>query len=128
MSVRDSVSPEPINKCSLCRSSKCCTYFTQHVDTPRSKRDFELLLWQISHRFVQIYKDADGWFLLVNTPCTHLDVGGYCTIYDNRPYICREYDNDYCEYDAPAEDGFDLFFRNYDELLSYCKRRFRGWK
>ncbi len=117
----------PENKCSFCLDSKCCTYFTQQIDTPRKKSDFRHMLWQIAHRDVQFYKDEDGWFLLVNSPCTHLQPDGRCGIYDERPDICREYDNDYCEFDAPAEEGFDLFFDSYDALLAYCRKRFKNW-
>ena len=49
------------NKCSFCVGSKCCSYVTQQIDTPRSKDDFETLLWQVSHHNVGAYKDEDGW-------------------------------------------------------------------
>ncbi|MGD2062628.1 MAG: hypothetical protein PVF51_03490 [Nitrospirota bacterium] len=32
-----------------------------------------------------------------------------------------------CEFDAPAEDGFDLFFPDYDAPLADCKQRFKRW-
>ncbi|MFC1363391.1 MAG: YkgJ family cysteine cluster protein, partial [gamma proteobacterium symbiont of Ctena orbiculata] len=51
-------------KCSRCLNSKCCTYTTEALGVaPRSKADFEHLLWQVSHQGVEIYKDEDGWFL-----------------------------------------------------------------
>ena len=115
------------NKCSFCTGSICCTYVTQHLDTPRSKQDFRQLLWQVSHNNVKIYKDDDGWTLLVEVSCQHLQVNGGCGIYEDRPEICREHSNDYCEFDAPSEDGFDLYFENYFDLLKYCKKRFKSW-
>lgn len=118
----------PENKCGFCTNSKCCTYITEELVTPRSMCDFDHMLWQISHRDVQIYRDEDGWFLLVNNPCTHLQHDGRCGIYAERPAICREYTNDFCEFDQPSEDNFDLYFRNYTELLAYVRRRFRTWE
>ncbi len=116
------------SKCQRCTNSKCCTYMTEAIsEAPRSKRDFEHLLWQVSHEGVEIYKDEDGWFLLVKGHCEHLQPNGGCGIYDQRPQICRDYDNDWCEFDAPAEDSFELYFRNYTELLAYCTRRFKSW-
>ena len=116
------------NKCSRCHQSRCCTYITEPLGAaPRSKSDFEHLLWQVSHRGVSLYKDSDGWYLLFDAPCEHLLPEGGCAIYDDRPRICRDYDNDWCEYDQPAEEGFELLFRNYDELLQYCRGRFRRW-
>jgi uncharacterized protein len=116
-----------VNKCDLCTNSKCCTYVTQQIDTPKSKYDFEILLWQVSHKNVAAYKDEDGWFILFETECVHLEMDGRCGIYQDRPTICRSHSNDYCEFDAPAEDGFDLWFPDYDSLLVYCKNRFRKW-
>ena len=26
-----------------------------------------------------------------------------------------------------AEDGFDLYFPDYDSLLRYCKKKFKRW-
>lgn len=90
-------------------------------------RDFDHLLWQTAHQDIQIYKDEDGWFLIVNNKCRHLLPGGGCGIYETRPIVCREHDNDYCEYDSPAEEGFELFFDGYDTLEKYCRKRFKGW-
>ena len=118
---------DDFNKCDLCTNSKCCTYVTQQIDPPRSKYDFEVLLWQVSHAGVGAYKDDDGWFVMFEARCHHLLPDGRCDIYEDRPTICRTHSNDYCEYDAPAEDGFDLYFPDYDTLLRYCKKKFRRW-
>ena len=115
------------NKCDLCTNSKCCTYVTQQIDTPRSKYDFEILLWQVSHEGVGAYKDDDGWFVMFESRCNHLLYDGRCDIYQDRPTICRSHSNDYCEYDSPAEDGFELYFPDYSSLLRYCRKRFKKW-
>jgi len=115
------------NKCSFCHDSICCTYTTEQLATPRSKHDFDHILWQISHRDIQVYKDEDGWYLLINNACTHLLPGGGCGIYEARPQVCREYSNDYCELDESATKNFDLFFPDYAALLAYCKKRFKTW-
>ena len=79
----------PENKCSFCKGTKCCSYISQQIDTPRSIEAFDFLAWQLSHRDVQLYKDEDGWTLLVETKCLHLQINGDCGIYENRPTICR---------------------------------------
>ncbi len=89
--------------------------------------EFDYLLWQVSHRNIQVYKDEDGWFLLVNNPCVHLQPDGRCGIYERRPKICREYENDYCEFDEPAEKNFELFFDGAEALDQYCRNRFKRW-
>ncbi len=115
------------NKCSFCTGSICCSYTTEQLETPRSIVDFDHILWQISHENIQVYKDEDGWYLLINNKCQHLQVGGGCGIYEQRPMVCREYSNDYCEYDEPATKGFELFFENYDAFLKYCNKRFKSF-
>ena len=50
------------NKCSFCTGSICCTYITQHIDTPRSKADFRQLLWQVSPAvMLAIFGEAGIW-------------------------------------------------------------------
>lgn len=123
----DKTEMTPENKCSFCTGSICCTYITEELETPRSKQDFQHLLWQISHEHISAYKDDEGWTLLIEGSCQHLQPGGGCGIYEDRPQICRDHTNDYCEFDSPSEEGFELYFRNYDELLVYCKKRFKNW-
>ena len=116
------------NKCSRCTGSTCCTYTTEALGTPRSKADFDHMLWQISHHGVEIYKDSDGWYLLIRGSCEHLQPNGDCGIYEPRPQVCRDYNNDWCEYDEPAEKDFIHYFRNHAELDAYCSKRFKRWK
>lgn len=116
------------NKCGYCTNSYCCTYVTEELATPRSKRDYEHLLWQVSHEGVEIYKDDEGWWMMVASRCSHLQDDGGCRIYDVRPQVCRDYSNDYCEFDAPAEEGYELHFCDYEALLKYCKKRFKRWE
>ncbi|MGU9977804.1 MAG: YkgJ family cysteine cluster protein [Candidatus Oxydemutatoraceae bacterium WSBS_2016_MAG_OTU14] len=115
------------NKCGFCFGSKCCHYVTQQIDTPRSKLDFEHLLWQVSHDRINLYQDDEGWYLLFETSCSNLRADGGCGIYEARPQICRDHSNDFCEYDQPAEEGFKLHFQTYESLLKYCKKRFKTW-
>jgi hypothetical protein len=117
----------PETKCSYC-ARNCCTYITQKIPAPRSKADFSYLLWQVSHQDVEAYKDTDGWYLMFRSRCEHLLPNGRCGNYENRMQICRKYSNTYCEFDAPAEDGFKQNFKNYDALLAYCKQRFPNWE
>ncbi len=117
----------PENKCGYCTNSKCCTYITQKINGPRSKYDFEHLLWQVSHDGVEAYKDSDGWYLLSQGRCEHLLADGRCDIYEKRPDICRDHSNDFCEFDEPAEKHYSLHFTNYVALRRYCKRRFARW-
>ncbi len=105
------------NKCSFCQGTKCCIYVTQEMETPRSMSDFDHMLWQ----------DEDGWFLIAMNKCQFLKPAGGCGIYETRPQICRDYSNDFCEYDEPAEIHFEFYFKTYQELDDYCRKRFKKW-
>lgn len=115
------------NKCEFCSASKCCQYVTQKIPSPRSKRDFKQLLWQVSHDKAKVFKDRDGWHLLFETPCSNLQIDGRCGIYESRPQICSDYSVERCEFDGSAEDGWDLTFDDYESLLKYCQSRFKRW-
>ena len=127
MSGSSSVVFDNENKCGKCTRSICCTYTTQSIKAPRSRDDFDHLLWQLAHNGMQAYKDEDGWFLLINNTCRFLLPKGGCGIYNTRPDVCRDYSNDYCEYDEPAETDFEYFFDCYETLLKYCRKRFKNW-
>jgi uncharacterized protein len=115
------------NKCGSCMRSICCNSINQKIPAPRSRDDFDHLLWQVSHENINVFKDADGWFLHIQSRCVHLQDQGVCGIYARRPQVCRDYDNDFCEYDAPIARASELFFSSYQELDSYCRRRFKSW-
>lgn len=127
------VKPFPVkvtseNKCDLCTGSICCTYITHELDAPKAMKDFDYLMWQVSHENVAVFKDEDGWFLSITQPCVHLlPDGGRCGIYETRPEICREHSNDCCEFDGPAEEDFDLYFDSYESLDKFCRKRFKKW-
>ena len=116
------------NKCGKCTKSICCNSINQKIPTPKSKEDFDHLLWQVSHENINVFKDADGWFLHIFTNCSHLLPGGVCSIYENRPWVCREYTNDFCEFDESIKDASELWFSSHKKLEKYCRKRFKKWK
>jgi Fe-S-cluster containining protein len=114
-------------KCAKCAKSICCSSINQKVPTPRTIYDFDHLLWQVSHENIAIFKDSDGWFLHVHSACEHLGERGVCQIYAQRPMVCREYDNDYCEFDEPIPEAAEHFFETYKQFEKYCRKRFKKW-
>jgi hypothetical protein len=41
--------------------------------------------------------------------------------------VCREYDNDFCEFDESIADASELFFATPKKLEKYCRNRFKKW-
>ncbi len=114
-------------KCAQCFDSKCCQYITEPMDTPRSIRDFDMILWQVSHRNIHCFKDRSGWYLISFGQCEQLGDQGQCNIYQQRPFICREHPNQNCDFDAPPSANAQLYFTNHKEFDDYCRKRFKRW-
>lgn len=114
------------NLCASCTKSLCCRYITLSIETPRSMRDFDNLLWKVSHRGIRIYRDSEGWGVQSMNSCDHLLPGGGCGIYETRPMVCREHSNEDCEF-RQAEDDSVLEFSSHKELDDYCRQKFKSW-
>lgn len=114
------------NACTQCTRALCCRYITAPLDTPRSMRDYDNLLWMVSHRGVRIYRDCEGWGVQTMNSCEHVLPGGGCGIYDTRPIVCREHSNDDCEF-VRGEDDSVLEFNSHAELDAWCRKRFKRW-
>lgn len=117
----------PESKCTRCNPSSCCTYTTQPIKKPRDQSDYMNLLWQVSHEHVSVFKDKDGWYLMIDGKCAHLQPDGRCAIYENRPDACREHSDASCEFDRVLADQFKLYFPDYESLLAHCKKKFKDW-
>jgi len=80
-----------IHDCPKCKS-QCCKSVTIEIDTPHSKKDFDEIKWFVLHENVIVYIDTERkWNLEFVSPCKALDKNGLCTIYKDRPIICRLY-------------------------------------
>ncbi|MFK7734269.1 MAG: YkgJ family cysteine cluster protein [Pseudomonadales bacterium] len=117
---------ESDNTCGQCSKSLCCRYITVPIDSPRSMREYDNLLWMVSHRGVRVYRDVDGWGIQTMNSCEHLLPGGGCGIYDTRPIVCREHSNDDCEF-VREEDDSVLEFNSHASLDEYCRQKFKSW-
>ena len=109
-------------QCAQCLPAKCCRYFSIQIDTPRSKRDFDDLIWMIAHRQVSIYIEKRKWFLMVHTQCRFLDTDtNRCAVYETRPEMCRDHSVKECEWHGPYD--FDNHFKSYEDLKRWMKKR-----
>jgi Fe-S-cluster containining protein len=102
--------------CEYC-TAKCCRYFALPIDTPKVKRDFEFIRWYLLHEYASTFVEDDTWYLLVHTPCKHLQTDGRCGIYETRPIICREYTTDECEYEDTF--AYDQYFETPEQIEEY---------
>lgn len=114
----------------LCRHCNhlCCNYITVKIPAPRTIRDFDGLLWQVSHDHIAALRDHQGWYLIVYSRCSHLTPNGKCGIYAKRPITCREHATENCEYQngSIAESAYQ-YFGSYESLDAYGRQRFKTW-
>lgn len=100
---------DPATVCPPC--GKCCRYVAVGIDGPVSVSGVSTALWLVYHRNVSVYQSHDGdWFVLFPATCDNLLPDGLCGVYENRPFLCREYDIDGCEGtsdEAPEKLRFD---------------------
>jgi uncharacterized protein len=112
------------DQCEQCLPAHCCNYFAFALDEPKTRKDYESLLWKLAHEKVSIYIYRKAWYIMIHTRCNFLSPTNKCMIYDTRPYICREHSVKTCEYTG-AEYGFSEHFKSYDDLLTYIKENTR---
>ena len=101
------------NPCDGC--SLCCRHIAVEIDAPESEKDYDEIRWFLLHRDVWVFVDDDGWNLQVNTPCEKLDDKGWCTYYEKRPGICKDYSSENCEKHGDG-DSFKVLWKDVNEF------------
>ena len=107
--------------CSYC-TALCCRYFSIHIDTPRTRKDFDNLRWFMMHGRISVYVEEGTWYLCVYGDCQHLQSDNRCGNYENRPQICRDYSTDACEYDDPGLH--ERLFETPQQMWEYAEAIF----
>ncbi|MHC4562617.1 MAG: YkgJ family cysteine cluster protein [Planctomycetota bacterium] len=106
--------------CKAC-GAKCCQYFCFEIDEPDDYDEFEDVRWYICHEGVSVHIDEGNWFISIMNRCNMLDDDNQCTMYDDRPLICRKYDLDNCD-QTMGDYGYDEEFNTPEELAAYARR------
>jgi Fe-S-cluster containining protein len=97
----------------------CCSYIAVEIDGPDNLRAATDILWYLYHGGVCIYVDDDGWMVQIDTVCRYLQDDKKCAVYENRPQICRAYDEKTCEVNA---DLLGETFYTAAEYLTYLQK------
>jgi uncharacterized protein len=108
----------PLVQCVDC--GRCCTYVGVGINPPTSARHATDVLWYLYHEGVYVYVDGEGeWSVHFGARCRHLGPDLRCSIYAERPHICRTFDNRTCEVNDPVHDS--LTFREPAEFLEWLR-------
>lgn len=101
----------------------CCMYITVPIEPPEDEETIQLYLWYLYHKNIEIYLDhKNQWQILMKTPCENLLPNGYCSIYENRPQICREYDPNNC---SRTGKDYKILFKNPEEFLKFIQKKIK---
>lgn len=107
---------------------KCCRYIAIEIDKPTTKAEYQNIIWMLIHKDVSAYIGFDNhWYLEFQTPCLKLNAKGLCSDYDNRPDICREYDQEECpKYSKGSAEK--VSFRSAEDFKKYLKSKGKSWE
>lgn len=76
----------------------CCRYITVEIDKPEAKWQYDQIHWMLLHENVSVYQETSGeWFVEFTTRCKALNERNLCSIYEDRPQLCRDYSNESCQ-------------------------------
>jgi uncharacterized protein len=110
----------PLKLCTEC--GKCCTYVAVGINPPTGPRYATDILWYLYHDRVSVWLDSDGeWSVLFETRCRNLADDLLCRIYEDRPHICRAFDNQTCDVNDPSGG---TAFTTPEEFLEFLE----AWK
>ncbi|HCN20292.1 MAG TPA: hypothetical protein DIS73_08480 [Planctomycetia bacterium] len=116
--------PTPDRNNSLCRDcDACCKYVSVEIDKPATKAEIEDIKFYLYHEDVSVYIDHDNdWYILFKSRCNKLDSNGLCTIYEDRPPICKNFERDSC-HEEDWNTSHKVLFRDVNDLMRYLRRR-----
>lgn len=107
------------NKC----GGKCCNYFCFEIDEPEDYEEFEDIRWYVLHDGVSVHIDDGDWYIAIENRCQALDPYGQCSIYEDRPLICRSYStDDGCDYTGSGDYEYDEEFRSPEQVERYARK------
>jgi Fe-S-cluster containining protein len=94
----------------------CCGYVAVEIESPNTVSGATEILWYLYHQNISIYTDDGEWMVQFETRCQHLMDDHRCAIYEQRPQICRDFDETGCEVNA---EEIGQSFYNAGEFLSW---------
>jgi Fe-S-cluster containining protein len=117
--VQDAPKPDRVS-CLQC--ARCCTYVAVGINPPTTPRRATEIIWHLYHQGVSVCRDEAGeWYVQFEARCKNLGEGNLCSVYLNRPHICRAYSDEACEVNAPQAGLIE--FKEPGTFLEYLSRK-----
>ncbi len=94
------------------------------INEPETPGDFNDIRWFLLHEGISVFVEDGDWYVQVDNPCKALTSKGLCSVYENRPRICRKYNLAECEHTNP--DGkWEVLFKTPEDCTAYEKKYLR---
>ena len=130
------------NPCVGCNDGNpfCCSYISIATPTYDKLIDIDALYWYLTRRETRVTflgkkfsLKIDKWLLQIMLPCRHLQDGGLCAIYKDRPAVCSDHSafpkakrkEEYCERYGDEHDN-EIVFTNSEKFLVFMQEK-AGW-
>jgi Fe-S-cluster containining protein len=106
----------------------CCRYVCVEIDTPRAKWQFDQIHWMLMHADVAVFVGPHGlWYTEFRARCAHLADDNRCTVYEQRPNLCRSYASETCPVWAEGRQH-RLRFEDASAFAAYLDGRGLDWR
>jgi uncharacterized protein len=115
--TKKKLTPDDLTQMCVQCGALCCRYFALEIDTPDDECEYEKIRWYLAHEATWVFIDEEKWYLLVNNKCRYLSEENLCSIYTERPAVCRSHTHEDCERSG------DIF---YDTLFT-CMKEFEEY-
>ncbi len=111
--------------CDKCPDAGCCRDVTVGIDDPETIQDWDEIRWMIAHKNVSVYQDnEEDWVVEFRTDCTKLNEDNTCKIYQKRPKMCRDHENDNCIYNGEG-DVHLIRFDTIEQVEEHIKNQIK---
>ncbi|VAX21271.1 hypothetical protein MNBD_NITROSPINAE01-1303 [hydrothermal vent metagenome] len=113
-----------VDGCQGC-PGKCCSDLEEQIIKPRTKADIENLKWQLHFENTHVFIRNKRWYQLTLGKCMYLADDFHCTIYEDRPEVCRSHMPPECEHYGEI---YDVILRTPEDFMAHIVKEDRRKK
>lgn len=115
--------------CNNC-DAPCCKNTFIKFGQVNSIMDLESIKWFVTRKNIRAYIYKNEWGIeILDSPCQFINENNNCSIYQNRPSICREYQIENCIKNTKIDDKkiiFDNIYQVDEYIKQYMANKIKG--
>lgn len=113
-----------VDGCDKC-PALCCSDLEESINRPRTELEVNNLKWELHFSNTRVFIRSKRWYTLTLGRCKYLDKDDRCTIYEDRPEVCRDHMPPACE---RYGDIYDVMFEDPEDLQKHIDKEKRKAK